>query len=146
MQKASLSGVLFRCLKIHTFSQQCVTGMSSRHSSRLAYRRSTGNDVSSQYKRHHFLFSHRMSVQNLTGAPKKLGVDTNSDPVGHFGAPSGHFGFCMRWGIAGGERVRSRSAPLGWYFQIVLFLILKVLSLCDDQDNIEYVPSIMQKK
>ena len=29
------------------------------------------------------------------------------------GPPSGHFGFCRRGGVAGGELVP--SAPLGWY-------------------------------
>ena len=29
--------------------------------------------------------------------------------------PGGHFGFCMRCSVAGGERVP--PAPLGWYFK-----------------------------
>ena len=43
----------------------------------------------------------------LTGAPKNL------EPVGHFGALSGHFGFCRRCGVSDGEQVP--LALLGWY-------------------------------
>ena len=66
-------------------------------------------------------FSHRRSTQikklfkqKLLRIPKYLGVDTFPDSVGHFGAPCGHFGFCRRCGVAGGERVP--PSPLGWYF------------------------------
>ena len=31
------------------------------------------------------------------------------------GPPSGHFGFCRWFGVAGGEQVPP-AAPLGWYF------------------------------
>ena len=63
----------------------------------------------------HFFFSvtnffHRRSaritkpiLRKLFGAPDNLGWDPFPDPVGHFGAPGGHFGICRRWGIAGGE-------------------------------------------
>ena len=47
-------------------------------------------------------FSHRTATRikslikwKLTGAPK-----TFQDPIGHFGAPGGHFGFCRRWASA----------------------------------------------
>ena len=47
------------------------------------------------------------------GVPKKLGVDTFPDPVGHYG-------FCRQCGVAVDERVT--PAPLGWYFQTVLIV------------------------
>ena len=65
-------------------------GTSVRRSSRSAFGRPTGNDVSGHYKRHYFLyffflfffpvvhFSHRRSAR---------GVDPFPDPVGHFEAP-----------------------------------------------------------
>ena len=80
-------------------------GTSVRCSSRSAFGRLTGNNVSGHYKRHYFpfLFSfffsvvyfyHRRSARikkliqrKLTGTPKNLGVDTFPDPLCHFGAP-----------------------------------------------------------
>ena len=47
----------------------------------------------------------------MTGAPKKLRVDTFPNPVGHSG-------FCRWCGIAGGERVP--TVPLGWYLVVLL--------------------------
>ena len=41
------------------------------------------------------------------GAPKKYRIDTFKDPIGPFGPPKGHFGFCRWWGVAGGKP--------GWY-------------------------------
>ena len=55
----------------------------------------------------------KLIKQNLLRMPKNLGVDTFPDPVGHFGPPGGHFGFCSWCGVAGGERVS--PSPLGWY-------------------------------
>ena len=49
--------------------------------------------------------------------PKNLGVCIFPDPSAILWPPNGHFGFCRRCGIAGGERV-----PLGWYY------LFKVLS------------------
>ena len=49
--------------------------------------------------------------------PKNPGVDTFQDPVGHFGATGGHFEFCRRCGVAGGERVPPGAARL--VFQIL---------------------------
>ena len=77
-------------------------GTSVRHSSRSAFGRSTGNDVSGNYFHHSFFsppfffssvttFSHKRSARIkkliLMGTPKNLWVDLFSDPVGHFGAP-----------------------------------------------------------
>ena len=49
------------------------------------------------------------------GVPKTLEVDTFPDSVSNFGASSGHFGFCRRWGIAVVERLP--PASLGWYLE-----------------------------
>ena len=57
----------------------------------------------------------------MTGAPKNLGEDTFPDPVDHLGVPSGHFGFCRRCCVAGGER--KPPVPLGWYFVIVVVVV-----------------------
>ena len=41
-----------------------------------------------------FLIEGVLGSKNLfSEMPKNLGVDTFPDPVGHFGAPGGHFGF-----------------------------------------------------
>ena len=55
--------------------------------------------------------------QKLMGAPKTLWVVTFPDPINHFGAPSGDFGFFRRFGVAGSEHVP--PAPLGWYLGII---------------------------
>ena len=47
-----------------------------------------------------------------------LGLDPFPDYVCHFWPPGGHFGFCRRCGVAGGERVP--PAPLGWYFLLII--------------------------
>ena len=59
-------------------------------------------------------FSHRQSArikkliwQKLTGAPNNLGLDTFPNPVGHFGAPGGHFGYSGRGGVKGGAALQS---------------------------------------
>ena len=44
---------------------------------------------------------------------KNLGVDIFSDPIGHFGAPGGYFGFYRWCGVARFKRVP--PSPLGWY-------------------------------
>ena len=72
-------------------------------------------------------FSHRRSARikklwKLLRTPKNL--QTFSDPVGHLGPPGGHFGFCRRCGVAGGERVP--PSPLGWYCQAQLKLQLQL--------------------
>ena len=56
------------------------------------------------------------------GAPKNLGVDTFPDPVGHFGPPSGHLGFCRQCCVEDGELVP--PAPIGWYFTKSFFHII----------------------
>ena len=62
----------------------------------------------------------KLIKQKLTLAPKETGVDTFPDPIGHFVAPSDHFGFCKWCGIAGGKRVP--PAPLGWYSRKLILL------------------------
>ena len=112
-------------------------GTSVRRSSRSAFGRLTGNDVSGHYKRHYFLFfsffflrrlifsqkecsDQKLILRKLMGASKKSSIDTFKDPVGHFdfGPPNGHFGF-FRWcGVAGSKPVH--LLPLGWYrFKLV---------------------------
>ena len=85
-------------------------GTSMRCSSRLAFERSTGNDVSGHYKHHYSwrervafqrsafssvaTFSHRRSAwikklfsESCLEHPKTLGKTPFQDPIGHFGAP-----------------------------------------------------------
>ena len=107
----------------HTF------GTSGRHSSRSAFGRLTGNDVSGHYKRHYsfFLVFPPLSTFLIEGCSEQktyLGkVDGSSQkprcrhvtrPVSHLGPSSGHFGFSRKGGISGCERVP--PGLLGWYF------------------------------
>ena len=79
-------------------------GTSVRRSSRSAFGRSTGNDVSGHYKRHYFLFlfffffflllfsskecsDQKTYLAKVAKNAQNLGVDTFQDPVGHFWAP-----------------------------------------------------------
>ena len=59
--------------------------------------------------------------------PQNIGVDSFPDTVGHFGAPDGHFRFCRRCGVAGGEQ--GPPAPLGGYFALKTLLIEAITSL-----------------
>ena len=108
----------------------------------VAVRRSTGNDVSGHYfhsySSFHFFFSfatfsHRRSArikkliwQKWLEMANNLGLDPSSDPVGHFGATWGHFGFCRQCGVAGGEW--GPPAPLGWYFSCFLVWVKSCFS------------------
>ena len=85
------------------FKDFLIIGTSVWRSSRSAFGRPTGNDVSGHkfsFLLFPFLFfpvvyfSHRRSARikkliqrKLTGAPQNLGVDPFPVPVGHFGAP-----------------------------------------------------------
>ena len=73
------------------------------------------NNVSGHYFRRFFPFFliQKVILQKLVGMPNNLGLDPFLDPIGHFEAPCGHFGFCRRCGVAGGEGVP--PVPLGWY-------------------------------
>ena len=56
----------------------------------------------------------------LTDVPENLKLGPCSDLSASFWPPGGHFGFCRRCGVAGGERVP--PLLLGWYFiEIFLF-------------------------
>ena len=63
--------------------------------------------------------------------PITLGWTPFQTPSAILGATGGHFGFCRRCDVAGGERVP--PAPLGWYFcrfcQVLLNLDLISLVL-----------------
>ena len=102
----------------------------------VAVRRSTGNDVSGHYFRHYFLLfffhffffsppsrpfliegvlvSKNLFSESCLKWPITLGWTPFQTPSAILGPPGGHFGFCRRCGVAGGERVP--PAPLGWYF------------------------------
>ena len=95
---------------------------------------STGNDVSGHYFRHYFLLffsffifsppsrpfliegvlvSKNLFSESCLKWPITLGWTPFQTPSAILGPPGGHFGFCRRCGVAGGERVP--LAPLGWY-------------------------------
>ena len=68
-----------------------------------------------------------------------------------FGPPGGHFGFCRRCGVAGGERVS--PAPLGWYYnakqQLIIIASNRQMTwknhLYGDEDNKGLIPQLNQR-
>ena len=109
-------------------------GTSVWRSSRSAFGRPTGNDVSGHYKRHCFLFffsfffflfpsstfliegvlrSKNLFSESCLECPKTWGLTPFQTPSAILGPTGGHFGFCRRCSVAGGERVP--PSPLGWY-------------------------------
>ena len=53
-------------------------------------------------------------LAKVDGSTHKPKGATFPEPVGHFGAPKRHFGFCRGCGIASGEQMT--LAPLSWYY------------------------------
>ena len=92
-------------------------GTGSQRSSRSAFGRSTGNDVSGHYKRNYFLFwREHVAFQQSAFRQSTAGNDVVATIVISlfFFSPGGHIGFCRRCGVACGKRVP--PSPLGWYF------------------------------
>ena len=122
-----------------TTSHPNFIGTSGQRSSRSAFARSTGNDVSGHYKRHCFPFfpfflRHDLFSWKEFLDQKNLFCESwqnHPDPVDHLGALGRPFWIlqAVRRGGAGGERVP--PALLGWYlFQRKIEIDLLIMTTC----------------